>query len=272
MANDDGAGKQKNDRVGYQTRSLTRALAILDAFTPERRTLSVKDLHSLLTVPKPTVSRLASELQKAGYLRSTDQGYELGPRIFELGLVFDQQYHLQELARPLLQELAQNANLTACMGILDGPEIIHICVAPSPRPVAHVTAVGTRSPAHATAMGKALLACAPADAVERALGEGPLPKSTPKTISSPAALRRELEAIRERGYSIDDEETAVGLACVATALELSQVGATAISVSGPAADFDGDTISSLGREVRATATKLRAALSGSHNGALEQSA
>src|SRR5262245_28930497 len=118
----------KGERVGYQTRSLTRALAILDAFTAERRNLGVKDLHVLLDIPKPTVSRLAGDLQKAGYLRSTADGYELGPRIFELGLVFDEQYHLQELARPLLHELAQNANQTACMGILDGPEIIHICV------------------------------------------------------------------------------------------------------------------------------------------------
>jgi IclR family acetate operon transcriptional repressor len=246
--------------VGYQTRSLTRALSILDAFATEKRALSVKDLHELLELPKPTVSRLARELEKGGYLRRQGRLYELGPKTFELGSQFVRQYRFHDLGRPLLEQLADRFQQTSCLALLAGQRIVHVLVVPSPRPIQYVTEVGSSASAHATALGKALLSVLPEESVDELLGDGRLPRFTQNTIVDRARLRAELKTVRTRGYAIDNEETAVGLKCVGVAAELSGVGPVAISVSGPAADFSNGTIPDFAEAVRDTLSQLEVGL------------
>lgn len=107
-------GLEHSERAAYQTRSLTRALSILDAFGTERRSLTVKEIRLLLDLPKPTVSRLARELRRAGLLRSVAGKYELGPKTYELGSLFVRQHRFDEVGRPHLEALAANTLQTAC--------------------------------------------------------------------------------------------------------------------------------------------------------------
>jgi IclR family acetate operon transcriptional repressor len=246
--------------VGYQTRSLTRALSILDAFAIEKRALSVKELHELLQLPKPTVSRLARELEKGGYLRHKGRGYELGPKTFELGSEFVRQYRFHDVGRPQLEALAAELKQTACLALLAGRRIVHVVVVPSPRPVQHVTEVGNSAAAHATALGKALLSVLPEKEVEALLGVGDLPAFTPNTIVDRGRLLAELQTVRDRGYAIDDEETSVGLRCVGVASDLPGVGPAAVSVSGPASDFTKTTIPVFAEAVRDAIMQLERAL------------
>jgi IclR family acetate operon transcriptional repressor len=246
--------------VGYQTRSLTRALSILDAFATEKRALSVKDLHELLALPKPTVSRLARELEKGGYLRDSGRAYELGPKTFELGSQFARQYRFHDVGEPLLRTLAKDLEQTSCLALLAGHQIVHAIVVPSPRPIQYVTEVGSSADAHSTALGKALLSLVPEESVEELLGEGELARFTRNTIVERSQLLTELRAVRQRGYAIDVEETAVGLMCVGVAAKLRAAGAVAISVSGPAADFNDETIPVFADAVRSTMRQLEAAL------------
>jgi len=94
--------------------------------------------------------------------------------------------------------------------------------------------VGTRAPVHSTAVGKALLAFQPDEVVDGVLARG-LPASTPNTLTDARALRRELAAVRSRGYAIDDEESEVGLRSIAAPIrnDAGQVVAS-ISIAGPA--------------------------------------
>ncbi len=246
--------------VGYQTRSLTRALSILDAFATEKRALSVKDLHELLELPKPTVSRLARELEKCGYLRHKGRAYELGPKTFELGSQFVRQYRFHDVGRPLLEALAAEFEQTSCLALLAGRQIVHVVVVPSPRPIQYVTEVGSSAAAHSTALGKALLSVISEESVDELLGEGELPRFTPNTIVERGRLIDELRTVRERGYAIDDEETAIGLKCVGVAADLPAVGPVAVSVSGPAADFNAETIPAFAEAVRGAVGQLEAAL------------
>lgn len=225
------------DNVGYQTRSLVRALAILDAFGPDRPTLSVKDLHELLAIPKPTVSRLANVLEQHGLLRGEGHAYQLGPKTFELGSVFAQQSGLPFAARPAMEALAQKSSQTSSLAVLSGHFVLYLIVVRPPRPIHHVTRAGSREYAHPTGLGKALLAALPPDEVDRALGDAPLVRMTPQTICDRRELHAELEQTRRRGYALDQEEFAIGLRCVATDVELPRLGRAAISVSGPAADY-----------------------------------
>jgi IclR family acetate operon transcriptional repressor len=242
--------------VGYQTRSLTRALEILEAFATEQRALTLKDLHELLALPKPTISRLARELAKAGYLRVVGRAYELGPKTFELGSIFARQHHFEDLGQAHLETLAAKTMQTASLALLAGTDVIHVLVAPSPQPVQHVTEIGSHAAAHATGLGKALLSALSDQELAEVLGNDRLPRFTPNTICDRKALAEELRRTRQRGFALDNEETAIGLKCVAVFVSLPEVGPAAVSVSGAAADYRTDTIPGLAESVLQTATVL----------------
>jgi DNA-binding IclR family transcriptional regulator len=105
----------------------------------------------------------------------------------------------------------------------------------STRSIRMACRTGRRNPAHCTAVGKAILAYLPEREVDEVLKQHGLPRFTPRTITSPAAFKAELRAIRERGYSVDDEEVEEGVRCVGAAV-LGRHGRplAAVSVSSPA--------------------------------------
>jgi IclR family acetate operon transcriptional repressor len=247
--------------AGYHTRALVRALSILDVFSSERRPLGVKDLHQLLGLPKPTVSRLASVLEQFGYLTRRGALYVLGPKLFELGSLFARQDGLIEISRIPLEQASADTRQTSCLGVLKGPDIVHLVVVPSLSPVHYVTNIGSLAPAHSTGLGKALLAELSGNAFEFQLSQLSLKRYTPNTIVEMERLRKEIGTIRRRGYAIDDEETAIGLKCVAMAVSLAPMGAVAISFSGPAADFTDHRIEQYVRRLAKTASQLRASFS-----------
>src|SRR4051812_6571661 len=217
------ARADRASETGYQTRALVRALSILDVFGAERRPLAVKDLHRLLDVPKPTISRLATVLDRFGYLSRRGQAYVLGPKLLELGSLFAGQDGLIELSRQPLEDASADAHETTCLGVLKGADVMHVVVVPSSRPVHYVTNTGSLAPTHSTGLGKALLADLDQVALKAQLAALSLRRYTTKTITDPKRLRRELASIRRRGYAVDDEETAIGLRCVAMAVRLPRI-------------------------------------------------
>jgi IclR family acetate operon transcriptional repressor len=244
------------EAAGYQTRSLVRALAILDAFAQDRPTLSVQELHELLDLPKPTISRLAAVLEQHNLLRGNGRGYQLGPKTFELGSLFAQQYGIHHAGRPPVEALARESSQTSSLAILSGPMVVYLIVARPPRPIHHVTAAGSREYAHPTGLGKALLAAMPPADVDALLGDGPLARMTEHTICDPAELRAELDETLRRGYALDREEFALGLRCVAIHMDLPRLGPAALSVSGPAADYSPGAVPGFVRMLRETAAAL----------------
>ena len=246
--------------VGYQTRALERALAILDCFSRERAELTTKDLHGLLDLPKPTISRLAAMLHRKGYLRRVGNVYELGPKTFELGSLYVRQNPSLDSCRRPLESLAATSRQTSCLGQLAGANIVHLLVAASPMPVQHVTETGSRAPAHATGLGKAILATLEPEDVDAVMGPGPYERFTTNTICDRRQLFEELEIIRRRGYAMDDEESSPGLKCVAVALEFEHLGLGAVSVSGAGGDFSKGAIRTFVGQLRSSALELQHAL------------
>jgi IclR family acetate operon transcriptional repressor len=222
--------------------------------------LSVKDLHELLGLPKPTVSRLARELERGRYLQQVGRAYEIGPKTFELGSLFVRQHRFDEVAELHLRGLAAETRQTACLALLAGREVVNILVASSPQPVQYVAHVGDRDPAHTTGLGKVLLAQLADDRVKEMYAGAPLARFTAKSIGDLRALLVELRRTRKLGYGIDDEETALGLRCVAVGFEVTGFGQTGMSVSGPAADYDDRAIASFVEAIGRTASRLKATL------------
>lgn len=248
------------ESIGYQTRALTRALDILGAFSDERPALSVAELHSELEIPKPTIVRLSAVLERYGYLSRADGVYWLGPKVVELGTQFLRRTHLVDLVEPVLESVRDELDETVCLGMLQGAEVVHIAVIPSKQPVHYVTEVGSRDMAHATGLGKALLALLPDDAVVDLLGPEPFARFTSSTLVERDELVRELARTRERGYALDREETAEGLRCVAVGGELPLLGAVAVSASGLSSRFTDSMIPTFAQRLRDAMPVLRSTL------------
>ena len=210
---------------------LGRGVAILGAFTPDRGTLGVSQLARRTGLPKSTVHRLAAELIREGLLETVDGGFRLGMRLFELGHLVPRQRGLRELAAPLMGELREISQQTVHLAVLDGSEVLYLEILPGRTGPKLPSRVGGRMPAHATAVGKAMLA-ADRRAFDTVAATG-LRRLTARTIIAPGLLHSELQRTAERGVAFDREESSVGLVCVASpVLDAAGAPVAALSVSG----------------------------------------
>ncbi|HEX3428157.1 MAG TPA: IclR family transcriptional regulator [Candidatus Limnocylindrales bacterium] len=202
---------------GTETRSvvaLRRGLAILDAFSADRRELGVNELGRMLGLHKSTVSRLCVTLEDAGYLARDPltEKYRLGARIQQLTGASTTE--LRGAARDVLMQLVETLSETVTMVVRDGSDIVTIEVIDGPRMVRMQARVGARTQLHASAGAKAILAWLEPQALGQLIDDWPLTRLTANSITTRAELLEHLAATRERGYSIDHEELEIGLRCV----------------------------------------------------------
>jgi DNA-binding IclR family transcriptional regulator len=156
------------------------------------------------------------------------------------------------LVRPYLDEASDTLGETMHLARLDGPDVVYLATRESHEYPRTISRVGRRVPAHAGALGKALLAERP-DA-ELPLPDDPLPPRTPNTHTTRAALLADLATVRERGYSIDREETVLGIAGFGFALRYDTPATDAISCSVPVSRLTGEhehRVVAVMREIRA---------------------
>jgi DNA-binding IclR family transcriptional regulator len=223
-------------KPGYQVRALERALDILGAFSLGRPELSLTEIAARTCLSKSTALRLLAVLDERGFVErspETDR-YRVGLRLFEVGSVYIQTVAIDAVARPILGRLAQRCNQTANLGVLSYDEVVHLAVLAPDRPIRFYAHVGQREKAHATGLGKVLLAELDDDELADLVRRRALEPRTRRTIVSLDDLRQHLALVREQGFAIDDEESAVGLRCVAAAVRDHQNRAVAaVSVSGP---------------------------------------
>ncbi|HEX8917436.1 MAG TPA: IclR family transcriptional regulator [Chloroflexota bacterium] len=214
--------------------SVVRALGILQAFTQAEGALSLGELSARVGMPKSSVHRLASTLEREGFLaRHAENGrYQLGLAVLKLAGPALASIDLRQLARPSLEGLARELQDTVHLAVLDRGEVIYIDKIESPSRVQMVSHIGGRSPAHCTALGKVMLAYLREDEVEHIVAERGLTPLTSATITSMDALRAELEAVRGRGYAVDEGEHEAMVRCVAAPIHDSRrqvVGAVSVT-------------------------------------------
>lgn len=252
--------------ANYQVRALERALDILDAFTLATPELTITKLAERTGLPKSTVIRLVSILIERRYLeRPADaESVRIGVRAFEVGSVYIQSTSLEAEARPIMARLAEQTGQTANLGILDGRDVVHLAVAAPDRPLRYWATIGKREEAHYTGLGKVLMAALRDEELARFFEAGELARKTAKTLVEPAALRAELERTRARGYGIDDEESNLGIYCIAAPI-VDHEGAViaAISISGSKAEFSPDLTPAYIDAVRQASHDISARFGGS---------
>jgi DNA-binding IclR family transcriptional regulator len=210
---------------------------------------------------KATTYRLLTALEAEGLVeRVAGEGYRLGPELAVLaGRALGSQ-ELRDAARHELVALARATGATAHHEVRAGLETLILDEATGSHRVGTTPSVGTRWPAHATSTGKVLLAALdPADLGE--LLAGPLPALTPRTITRPAALRRELARVRERGYATGIEELEPGFMAVAVPVHAPDGRVVAsLGVGGPRVRLDPGRLAAIARTLPEHAARITARL------------
>ncbi|NIQ40314.1 MAG: helix-turn-helix domain-containing protein [Proteobacteria bacterium] len=196
--------------------SVKKALKILGAFSANQPELGVTEISNIVNSHKSSVFRILSTLVSEGFVEKdpTTNKYRLGLKLVDLGNQVLGRYDLRGHAGPFMEELARKTNEIIHLSILDRNEIVYLDKKGEGQPLTVSTKIGGRSPAHACAMGKALLAGLPSDKLTNVL-VGPLVRLTPATITTVPKLLKELDRVRKQGYAVDDEESFAGIRCVA---------------------------------------------------------
>jgi IclR family pca regulon transcriptional regulator len=198
-------------------RTLFRGLQVLACFTPQQPELSLTEITRLVGMPKGTVHRFVTALERHGYLvrGATAKTYTLGLKILELGYASLRGLQAPEIALPYLERLAQETDESASMAILDGTEIVYVARAQRKRLMSSNLTVGSRLPIYCTSIGKVILAYRNDAEVNALLDRVEFRPFTPYTITDRYGFARALAKIRRQGYAINDQELELGLRSVA---------------------------------------------------------
>jgi DNA-binding IclR family transcriptional regulator len=224
---------------GLDPRSvLAKVMAVLHAFHADDRAVSLAELVRRTQLPKATLHRVCSDLVTARLLDRASDGYRLGGHLFELGMRASVERGLVDVATPFMEDLYELTHETVHLGVREAFDVMYVAKIGGHRQAPAPSRVGGRLPLHCTAIGKILLAHAPAGLVDDYLAQ-PLQRRTPRTVVGAGLLRQQLEQVRDTGLAFEFEESAVGIVCVAApVLDIEHGVAAAVSVTGPVTRFD----------------------------------
>lgn len=248
-----------------KNQSLTRALTLLERLAESPAGLHLTDLSYQLGMPAATVHRLLSTFEELNFVeQDPEQGlWFVGLKTFTVGNAFLNRRDYVAIARPHMHALVEQCGETVNLGVIDDGEVVFISQVESQEVMRMIVRLGSRSPIHASGVGKAMLASMSEQRVTRILQRRGLARYTDHSIDSPALLRDELEQVRQQGYALDDEEHAVGLRCVAAPIfDQNGQALAAISLSGPKARIVDSRLSELGNSIRQTAAEITRELGG----------
>jgi DNA-binding IclR family transcriptional regulator len=214
--------------------SIERAAAILRLLSGRNRRLGVVQLAGELGLPKGTVHGILQTLAAVGFVEQDDETgkYQLGAALLHMGSSYLDGNELRARALNWSDALAARSGESVRIGTLHEGRVLVVHHVFRPDDSRQALEVGALQPAHATAMGKVLLAAYRYVAAELTVDE--LARYTPSTITARDALETELRAVKERGWAADVEELVVGESSLAAPIE-DRRGVTvgAIGISGP---------------------------------------
>lgn len=207
-----------NEKSRDRIQSIERGVEVLRAFTARDSSLSVGEIAGRVGLARPVVRRILLTYEYLGYTESTNGLWRLTPRVLEIGAGYFAASSLPEISYNYMSDVVERTGVTCSVGVLDGLQVIHVARVEDHRPLPDSVRIGNRLPAHATAVGKVLLASlAPAE-LDKTLGASRLEPQTPQTITDADLLRQRLAVVRGRGYDVSIEELHPGQ--VATAVPI----------------------------------------------------
>jgi IclR family acetate operon transcriptional repressor len=258
-------GRKANENAAPSSvQVLDRSLKLLD-LVASADGAALTDLSDQSGMAPSTVHRLLTSLANHGMVTHDAEtgAWTIGLKAFEIGNAFLRFRKLGTISRPFLKNLMEHSGETANIGIEDGGDVVFISQVESHAPMRAFFRPGRRGPIHASGIGKAILSTWDNTAIERLLTPRPLTSFTDKTRDTLPKLLADIETIRTRGWSIDDEEHTLGMRCLAAPIFNEYGEAVAgISVSGPAVRLPDETLAALGPVVKAAADGVTQAMGG----------
>ena len=257
--------QKRSPATGSQVKSLVRGLSILDRLAEAQDGIALTDLAQRVGLPASTTHRLLNTLVAQGFVRQDEPSgrWMIGVECFAVGNAFLYSRDFVSVSRPYMRRLMEQSGETANLSVLDDGQAILLSQVECHEMMRMLARLGSRTPLHASGVGKALLAALPEKEVSNILHRRGLPRMTETTIDTPEKLMQDLQQVRVRGYAVDDEEHAVGLRCVAATIHDEYAEPLAsISLSGPRARISRERMAGLGSLVLEATTEITAALGG----------
>jgi IclR family acetate operon transcriptional repressor len=248
-----------------QVQSLTRGLSILESLAQAEGGLTLTDVAQRAGLAPSTAHRLLATLERMRYVYQAGElgRWYVGLQAFTVGSSFLASRDFVAQSHPYMRRLMEQSGETANLGILDGTEAVFVDQVQCREMMRTIVRLGSRVPLHASGVGKAIFASLPDEQIDAILKVKGLPRITGNTITSPETMWASIRVIRQRGWSFDDEEHAVGTRCVAAPIydeHAEPLGA--ISLAGPSSRLPDARIKQLGPLVAHTAEELTKRLGG----------
>jgi IclR family transcriptional regulator, pca regulon regulatory protein len=210
----------ENARVDERefVQGLERGFAIVQAFGTDHRHQTIAEVAQRTGLTRAVARRYLLTLLRLGYVVQQNARFALTPRILDLGFTYLATIDVADVAQPVMEEIAASLHESCSAAVLDGHEVVYVARVQAKRIMSINLVVGSRLPAHATSMGKVLLAHLSPEALDAYFATAPLRPLTPQTITRPTDLRRVLAEVRQRGWAFSDQESEVGVRTVAAPL------------------------------------------------------
>jgi len=223
------------DRGSEHVQSLARGLSVIKAFSATSPELTLSEVARATGLTRAAARRFLLTLVDLGYVRTDGRLFALSPRVLDLGYAYLSGLSLPEMAEPHLERLVAEVRESASVAVLDDEDVVYVARVATSRIMRVTINIGTRFPAHCTSMGRVLLAWLPPGDLDAYLGRVEFHRFTPNTITSPTALKTELEKVRAQGWAMVDQELEEGLRSIAVPVrERSGRVSAAINISSHA--------------------------------------
>jgi len=236
-----------SERVGSQSNSVRRALAILEFLRDSNRRSRLSEISRKLDLPKSTACILLSTLESMGYIirDAEERRYSLSSKAFSLGLGLLDQLDLSRRSRPVLGSIATGLKVTAHVAVLDGDQALFVNKADgTPQPCSDIYP-GRRTNLQCTAVGKILLPFVNPEQQQNFLSRHRSIRHTTRTIISPEALMEEIMRVRRRGYALDNQEEELMVRCLAVPIFNQGRAVGALGITGTLSDIRPDNVEAL---------------------------
>lgn len=195
--------------------SLARGLAVVKAFSDQRRAMTIAQISHKTGIPRAAVRRCLYTLKQLGYADSEANNFFLKPKILTLGYSYLSSTPLTISAQPCLNMISRALNESCSLAVLDDSEVLYISRSATSRVMSVALNAGSRLPAYCTSLGRVMLAAMSESELQAYFEKVNLRAHTDRTIVSEQRLREILIEVRQNGYAIVEEELEIGLCSIA---------------------------------------------------------
>lgn len=242
----------------YNVPALERAINILELISGSDTKYTVTEICSMLDLPKATVFTTMSTLENYNIVRKDSSGkFQIGPKLFQLGMAYASNHSITDLAKPYMKKLMETTGYTVHLGVLHEKHIMYIAKEEPNNFIRFSTYPGLKAEIHLTALGKAIAAYISEKEIDDIIESVGLKKATENTITTAKGFKESLKLVRDKGFSIEEEEGEVGVRCIAAPIINARYHTpTAISITAHISQLKKHQYNEIGELVRSTAQEI----------------